>query len=106
MGGTPGMEHRIGGLEKQNITGNVNYEPDNHDFMVRLRQEKVDNIAKFIPDLEVDGEQEGDILVLGWGGTYGAITEAVKQMRKTVVEKSEIIDKFGKGLQDLRKNNT
>ncbi|GJQ61564.1 MAG: 2-oxoglutarate ferredoxin oxidoreductase subunit alpha [Melioribacteraceae bacterium] len=79
--GTPGMEHRIGGLEKQNITGNVNYEPDNHDFMVRLRQEKVDNIAKFIPDLEVDGEQEGDILVLGWGGTYGAITEAVKQMR-------------------------
>lgn len=79
--GTPGFEHRIGGLEKENVTGNVNYEPDNHDFMVRLRQQKVDNISKVIPELEVVGEQTGDILVLGWGGTYGAITEAVKRAR-------------------------
>jgi 2-oxoglutarate ferredoxin oxidoreductase subunit alpha len=80
--GTPGLEHRIGGLEKQNITGNVNYEPDNHDFMVRLRAEKIQRMRQDIPPLEVFGEPEGKVLVLGWGSTYGAITTAVEQMRE------------------------
>jgi 2-oxoglutarate/2-oxoacid ferredoxin oxidoreductase subunit alpha len=80
--GTPGLEHRIGGLEKQNITGNVNYEPDNHDFMVRLRAEKIHRMQQDIPPLEVFGKPEGKVLVLGWGSTYGAITTAVEQMRE------------------------
>ncbi len=80
--GTPGLEHRIGGIEKQHITGNVNYEPDNHDFMVRLRQEKIDRMALDIPALEVYGAQTGKVLVLGWGSTNGAITTAVEQLRE------------------------
>lgn len=79
--GTPGLEHRIGGLEKAHITGNVSYDPDNHDFMVRMRANKIKNIENDIPDLEVKYEQEGDLLVLGWGGTYGAITEAIIKVR-------------------------
>ncbi len=79
--GTKGMEHRIGGLEKANVTGNVNYDPDNHEFMVNLRAQKVANAVKDIPDIEVDGPAEGDLLVLGWGGTYGAITEAIEKAR-------------------------
>jgi len=85
--GTPGLEHRIGGLEKQNITGNVNYEPDNHDFMVRLRAEKIQRMQQDIPPLEVFGKPEGKVLVLGWGSTYGAITTAVEQMQ----EKSQAV---------------
>jgi 2-oxoglutarate/2-oxoacid ferredoxin oxidoreductase subunit alpha len=80
--GTPGLEHRIGGLEKANITGNVSYDPENHDLMIKLRDQKVKNVANDIPDLEVDGDQSGDLLVLGWGGTFGAITEAVIKARK------------------------
>lgn len=80
--GTPGLEHRIGGLEKANVTGAVSYDHDNHDLMVNLREQKIKNIAKDIPDLAVDGEQEGELLVLGWGGTYGAIIEAVLRLRK------------------------
>jgi 2-oxoglutarate ferredoxin oxidoreductase subunit alpha len=79
--GTPGLEHRIGGLEKQHITGNVSYDPDNHEFMVRLRAEKVARIANFIPEVEVFGKPEGKLLVVGWGGTYGAITSAVEMMQ-------------------------
>ena len=79
--GTPGLEHRIGGLEKQHITGNVSYDPDNHEFMVRLRAEKVARIANFIPEVEVFGKPEGKLLVIGWGGTYGAITSAVEAMQ-------------------------
>jgi len=74
--GTPGMEHRIGGLEKQNITGNVSYDPQNHEFMVKLRAQKVKNIENDIPLIEVDGEPEGELLVIGWGSTYGSITTA------------------------------
>ncbi len=81
--GTPGLEHRIGGIEKQHITGNVNYDPDNHDFMVRLRAEKVARMAQDIPLLEVFGEPAGKVLVLGWGSTYGSITTAVEQMQAT-----------------------
>lgn len=74
--GTPGLEHRIGGLEKQHITGNVSYDPENHEFMVNLRDQKIKNIENDIPLLEVEGDQEGELLVLGWGGTYGAIMAA------------------------------
>jgi 2-oxoglutarate ferredoxin oxidoreductase subunit alpha len=78
--GTPGLEHRIGGIEKQDGTGNISYDPANHDFMVRTRQAKVDGIA--VPDVEVD-DPDGDarILVLGWGSTYGPITAAVRRLR-------------------------
>ncbi len=79
--GTPGMEHRVGGLEKQNITGNVSYDPDNHQLMVKIRQEKVDKIADYIPEQKIDlGPEKGDILVLGWGSTYGAIRSAVLEL--------------------------
>jgi 2-oxoglutarate/2-oxoacid ferredoxin oxidoreductase subunit alpha len=80
--GSPGLEHRIGGLEKQNVTGNVNYEPDNHDLMIRLRAEKIQRIANDIPLAKVDGEPQGDLLVVGWGGTYGAIRTAVERQQK------------------------
>ncbi len=80
--GTPGLEHRIGGIEKQNITGNVNYEPENHQLMVKIRQEKVDKIADYIPEQKLDsGPEKGDILVLGWGSTYGAIKSAVAEIQ-------------------------
>ncbi|MFD9062624.1 2-oxoacid:acceptor oxidoreductase subunit alpha [Kitasatospora purpeofusca] len=78
--GTPGLEHRIGGIEKQDGTGNISYDPANHDFMVRTRQAKVDGIE--VPDLEVDDPSgEARVLVLGWGSTYGPITAAVRRVR-------------------------
>lgn len=80
--GTPGLEHRIGGLEKEHITGNVSYDPENHEFMVNLRQEKIDRIANDIPLAKVDGDEKGDLLVVGWGGTYGAIRTAVENKRR------------------------
>lgn len=80
--GTPGLEHRIGGIEKQDGTGNVNYEPANHENMVKIRAQKVANIAQRIPDLEVEGDAEGDLLVIGWGGTYGSIATAVQRARR------------------------
>ncbi len=78
--GIEGLEHRIGGLEKQHITGNVNYEPSNHEFMVKLRQQKVDGIAKDILATEVHGPKSGKVLLLGWGGTYGAIMTAAERL--------------------------
>ncbi len=77
--GTPGLEHRIGGIEKENITGNISYDPDNHDLMVRLRAEKIERIAADIPLQTVHGPEEGDVLVLGWGGTFGSIRSAVNR---------------------------
>jgi 2-oxoglutarate ferredoxin oxidoreductase subunit alpha len=79
--GTPGLEHRIGGIEKQDVTGNVSYDPENHMHMVITRAEKVARIADDIPDLEIFGESEGRLLVIGWGSTYGAITSAVEDMQ-------------------------
>lgn len=79
--GTPGLEHRIGGLEKQNITGNVSYDGENHQLMVQLRAKKIKNIANDIPELEIEGEKKGELLVLGWGSTHGAIAEAVRNTR-------------------------
>lgn len=79
--GTKGLEHRIGGLEKQDITGNVSYDPDNHEHMVKTRQAKVDLIANYIPEQKIDtGEAKGKVLVLGWGSTYGAIKSAVMEL--------------------------
>jgi len=80
--GTPGLEHRIGGIEKQNITGNVNYDPENHHLMVKLRQEKVDRAVADIPPVEVFGDKTGKVLVLGWGSTYGSITTAVEKLHE------------------------
>jgi 2-oxoglutarate ferredoxin oxidoreductase subunit alpha len=80
--GTPGLEHRIGGLEKADRTGNISYDPDNHDLMTRLRAAKVSGIARDIPPLEVDDPDGADLLVLGWGGTYGPIAAAVRKVRK------------------------
>ena len=99
--GTPGLEHRIGGLEKANITGNVNYNPDNHDKMVKLRTEKINNIVNDIPDLEVYGEDEGELLVLGWGSTFGTILDAVNQTREAGYKVSQAHLKY---LNPLPKN--
>ena len=79
--GVAGLEHRIGGLEKWDETGHVSYDPDNHDYMVRLRQKKVDVIADSFSDIDPFGDDSGDLVVLGWGGTYGAIRSAVQRAR-------------------------
>ena len=76
--GTPELEHRVGGLEKWDVTGHVSYDPDNHQKMVELRQQKVDVIANDILKATPFGNPQGDLLVLGWGGTYGAIRSAVE----------------------------
>ncbi|HUX59740.1 MAG TPA: 2-oxoacid:acceptor oxidoreductase subunit alpha [Ignavibacteriaceae bacterium] len=81
--GTAGLEHRLGGLEKANITGNVSYDPENHEFMVRLRAQKVQNIENDIPELEVTGDNDANLLVIGWGGTFGSISEAVASVRNS-----------------------
>ncbi len=86
--GMPGKEHRIGGLEKADVTGNVSYDPENHEKMVHLRAEKINRIARDIPALEVEGPREGDILVLGWGSTYGAISSACRDLRREDVRVS------------------
>ncbi len=80
--GTPGLEHRIGGLEKADVTGDVSYEAANHQRMVELRQRKIDRIADELPQLEVCGDGEADLLVVGWGSTFGAITSACQQARQ------------------------
>lgn len=80
--GTPGLEHRIGGIEKQDVTGNINYEPANHQHMTDTRWKKIENIAKVIPDLAVTGDDDAELLVIGWGGTYGSITTAVERARR------------------------
>ena len=84
--GTPGLEHRIGGLGKQDVTGNVSYAPEDHERIVHVRAAKIRGIADFIPELEVTGPDQGDLLVLGWGGTYGAIRAAVEQVRDEGLE--------------------
>ncbi len=80
--GTPGLEHRIGGLEKQDVTGNINYEPLNHENMVRIRAAKIEAIVQDIPDIVPVGDSEGDLLIVAWGSTHGAITAAVKSQRE------------------------
>src|ERR1700726_1106872 len=80
--GTPGLDHRIGGLEKQDVTGNINYEPLNHEHMVRIRAAKVAAIAQDIPDIVPAGDDHGDLLIVAWGSTHGAITAAVRAQRE------------------------
>lgn len=79
--GTPGMEHRIGGLEKEAVTGNVSYDPRNHEYMTLVRAQKIERIADEFPATEIDGEPGGDVLVIGWGSTYGAIKTAVENQQ-------------------------
>jgi 2-oxoglutarate ferredoxin oxidoreductase subunit alpha len=107
--GTPGLEHRIGGLEKQDVTGNVNYEPDNHQHMVKTRQAKVDKIADYIPLQTLDsGPEKGKVLVLGWGSTYGTIKSACAELQakgKSVAHAHlRYIRPFPKNLGDILKN--
>ncbi len=79
--GTEGLRHRIGGLEKEDIYGNVSHDPLNHEKMSRLREEKVERVANYIPELEVDGDPDADFLVVGWGGTHGMMLTALEQLR-------------------------
>ncbi len=107
--GTPGLEHRIGGLEKQNITGNISYEPENHQLMVKIRQEKIDKIAEYIPEQKLDsGAEKGKLLVLGWGSTYGAIKSACAQLQAEGSSVSHAhlryVRPFPKNLGDIIKN--
>ncbi len=107
--GTPALEHRIGGLEKENITGNISYEADNHQLMVKIRQEKVDKIAEYIPEQKLDsGPEKGKLLVLGWGSTYGAIKSAVKELQNAghAVSHAHLryVRPFPKNLGDILKN--
>lgn len=107
--GTPGLEHRIGGLEKQNITGNISYDADNHQLMVKIRQEKVDKIAHDIPKQALDsGDEKGKILVLGWGSTYGAIKSACLDLQQQGVSISHAhlryVRPFPENLGDIIKN--
>lgn len=103
--GAPGLEHRIGGLEKQDVTGNVNYEPLNHEKMVHIRAEKIARIADDIPAQKVDGKASGKLLVLGWGSTYGAIVSACKQVRTEGLEVSNThiryLNPFPKNLESI-----
>ena len=103
--GTPGLEHRIGGLEKAAVSGNVSYEADNHNYMVKLRQDKIDVIADFIPELEVYGNPKGELLVLSWGGTYGACRAAVQKANENNMPVSHInlkyINPFPKNLAEI-----
>jgi 2-oxoglutarate ferredoxin oxidoreductase subunit alpha len=106
--GTKGLEHRIGGIEKQNETGNISYDAANHEFMTHLRQAKVDKVADFIPDQTIDnGEDSGDLLILGWGGTYGALKTATAQLiaegYKVSHAQVRYINPFPKNLGDMLK---
>ena len=80
--GTPGLEHRVGGLEKQDVTGNVNYEPLNHERMVQLRAAKVAAVVEEVPDVVPSGDPEGELLLVGWGSTFGSITAALRAQRE------------------------
>ena len=107
--GTPALEHRIGGIEKQNITGNVSYDPENHQLMVKIRQAKVDKIADYIPLQKIDsGAEKGKLLVVGWGSTYGAIKSAAAELQTEGYAVSHVhiryLRPFPKNLGDILKN--
>jgi 2-oxoglutarate ferredoxin oxidoreductase subunit alpha len=107
--GTPGLEHRVGGLEKEDLTGNISYDSDNHQHMVKTRQKKVDLIANYIPEQKLDsGAEKGKVLVLGWGSTYGAIKSACKELQEQghAVSHAHLryIRPFPKNLGDMLKN--
>ena len=103
--GTPGLEHRIGGLEKADVTGNVDYSPSNHAHMTETRAKKVAGIANFIPEQTIEGPDSGDLLVISWGGTYGAVRTAVRQCiaqgHKVAHAHLRYLNPFPKNLGDL-----
>lgn len=99
--GTPGLEHRLGGIEKKNITGNINYDPDNHQTMIKLRAAKIDGIVDDIPLLEVEGDESGELLIVGWGSTYGTIKTAVDIKRREGKSVSHLHIRY---LNPLQKN--
>jgi 2-oxoglutarate/2-oxoacid ferredoxin oxidoreductase subunit alpha len=105
--GTPGLEHRVGGLEKQHIYGNISYDPQNHENMVKMRAAKVKKIQDDLPLLEIDGEPEGELLLMGWGSTYGAITTAQERLALEGIKVSRVhlkyINPFQKNLGDIMK---
>ncbi|PIF01073.1 MAG: MFS transporter [Maribacter sp.] len=80
--GSPGLEHRVGGLEKDRVSGNVSYVPENHEYMTKIRAEKVKRVQNYIPDIVPEFTKEGDLLVVGWGGTYGSLHSAVKELNE------------------------
>ncbi len=88
--GTPGLEHRIGGLEKEDVSGDVSYSPENHERMTHLRQEKVARVGQEFPAVEVSGSDRGSLLVVGWGGTQGAISSAVENARADGLDVSSL----------------
>ena len=107
--GTPGLEHRIGGIEKQNITGNVSYDPENHQLMVKIREDKVEKIAEYIPEQNLDsGKNGGKVLVIGWGSTYGVIKSTVAELQAQGQEVSHAhlryIRPFPKNLGEIIRN--
>jgi len=81
--GSPGLEHRVGGLEKDRVSGNVSYVPENHEYMTKIRAEKIKRVQNYIPDIKTEFADEGDLLVVGWGGTYGSLHSAVKEMNES-----------------------
>lgn len=107
--GTAGLEHRLGGLEKQDVTGNVSYDPENHELMVKIREEKIEKIADYIPEQKIDnGPEKGKVLVIGWGSTFGAIKSAVTELLKEGHQVSHVhlryIRPFPKNLGEIIKN--
>jgi 2-oxoglutarate ferredoxin oxidoreductase subunit alpha len=106
--GTPGLEHRLGGLEKADGTGNVSYDPGNHEVMTQLREAKINGIASDIPDLEVDGSGSAEVLLVGWGSTLGSITSAVQRLRSDGVSVDQIhlthVHPFPSNLGDVLQN--
>jgi 2-oxoglutarate ferredoxin oxidoreductase subunit alpha len=107
--GTKGLEHRVGGIEKEHETGNISYDPENHEFMVKMRQAKVDKIADYIPEQKLDsGADKGKLLVLGWGSTFGAIRTSCRELREEGIEVSHAqlryLNPFPKNLGTMLKN--
>jgi 2-oxoglutarate ferredoxin oxidoreductase subunit alpha len=105
--GTPGLEHRIGGLEKAHLSGNISYDPDNHDFMIKMRAAKVERVVQDIPDCVVEGPDSGELLLLAWGGTYGSVKSAVTSARTRGLSVSHLhlrhLNPFPKNLGDVLK---
>jgi 2-oxoglutarate ferredoxin oxidoreductase subunit alpha len=102
--GTPGLEHRVGGLEKQDVSGNINYEPLNHEKMVRLRAAKVEAVAQDIPPVVPAGDPDGDLLIVAWGSTHGSITAAMKAQREKLKGRRRIGHVHLRHLNPLPKN--
>jgi 2-oxoglutarate ferredoxin oxidoreductase subunit alpha len=106
--GTPGLEHRIGGLEKKDVYGSISYDADNHEIMVNNRQAKIEKVQTVIPELEIEGDKSGELLILSWGSTYGAIKEGIKKANAKGFKSSHIhikhINPFSKNLGEILKN--